>query len=122
MPQKTILIGCQRWSSRKAELEDWPIKGPYQGHFCRPHQKTVMNGWSSKVMCYTLSRKYLKTMLAASTCYEAVGRSENVERASPIDLFINDTLSRVAFFAPSDLKESIKFNYFCIFFNYLKEA
>ena len=59
------------------------IKGPYQ--------KTEMEGWSAKVMCYTLSRKYLKTLLASSTCYNAVGRSENVEGASPIDLFINDT-------------------------------
>ena len=66
-----------------------------------------MDGWSSKVMCYTLSRKYLKTMLASSTCYKAVGRSENVEGASPIDLFINDTLSSVAFFAPSDIKGMI---------------
>ena len=80
-----------------------------------------MDGWSSKVMCYTLSRKYLKTMLALSTCYKAVGRSENVEGASPIDLFINDTLSSVAFFAPSDLKGMIKL-FFCIFFHYLKEA
>ena len=66
-----------------------------------------MEGWSAKVMCYTLSRKYLKTMLAPSTCYKAVGRSENVEGASPIDLFINDTLSSVAFIAPSDVKGMI---------------
>ena len=55
------------------------------------HKKTEMDGCSSKVMCYTLSRKYLKTLLASGTCYNAVGRSENVEGASPIDLFINDT-------------------------------
>ena len=67
-----------------------------------------MEGWSSKVMCYTLSRKYLKTILASSTCYKAVGRSENVEGASQIDLFIKDTLSSAVFFAPSDLKGIIK--------------
>ena len=70
-----------------------------------------MDGWSSKVLCYTLSRKYLKTRLASSTCYKA----ENMEGASQIDLFINDTLSSVVFFAPSDLKEIIKFNFFAYF-------
>ena len=74
-----------------------------------------MEGWSSKVMCYTLSRKYLKTRLASSTCYKAVGRSENVEEASQIDLFINDTLSSVVFFAPSDLKGIIKSFFFAYF-------
>ena len=74
-----------------------------------------MEGLSSKVMCYTLSRKYLKTRLASSTCYKAVGRFENVEGASQIDLFINDTSSSVVFFAPSDLKEMIKFNFFAYF-------
>jgi hypothetical protein len=61
-------------------------------------------------------------MLASSACYKAVGRSNNEEGASPIDLFINDTLSSVAFFAPSDLKGMIKLIFFCIFFHYLKEA
>ena len=74
-----------------------------------------MDGWSSKVLCYTLSRKNLKTRLASTTCYKAVGRSENVEGASRIDLFINDTLSSVVFFALSDLKEIIKFNFFAYF-------
>jgi hypothetical protein len=82
---------------------------------CRPYKKTEMAGWSSKVLCYTLSRTYLKTMLASNTCYKVVGRSENVKGASQIDLFINDTLSRVVFFAPSDLKEVIKFNFFAYF-------
>ena len=74
-----------------------------------------MEGWSSKVMCYTLPRKYLKTILASSICYKAVGRSENVEGTSQIDLFINDALSSVVFFAPSDLKEIMKFNFFAYF-------
>ena len=94
------------------------MKAVSKGHIkavCRPYKKTEMDGWSSKVLCYTLSRKYLKTRLASSTCYKAVGRSENVEGASRIDLFINDTLSSVVFFALSDLKEIIKFNFFAYF-------
>ena len=94
------------------------MKAVSKGHIkavCRPYKKTEMDGWSSKVLCYTLSRKYLKTMLASSTCYKTVGRSENVNGASQIDLFINDTLSSVVFFAPSDLKEIIKFNFFAYF-------
>ena len=54
-------------------------------------------------------------MLASSTCYKAVGRSENVKGAFQIDLFINDTLSSVVFFALSDLKEIIEFNFFAYF-------
>ena len=80
-----------------------------------------MEGWSSKVMCYTLPRKYLKTILASSTCYKAVGRSENLEGASQIDLFIKDTLSSVVFFAPSDLKGIIK-SFFLHIFELLKRS